>query len=353
MTLTSDGRWFLGKSDGTKFNASVYGIWNTSTVEWTSILQGDVNGDGLVDVIGRTHLGQWWATLNQGDGTGGGNLFLGYWKADMGFSDVVCGDFNGDGRDDVAGRTPSGQWWVGLSKPDSLGFTNLRFARWNSALAWGNVLVGDYNGDGRDDIAGLSETGIWQGILGNDDGSGEAVALGVWNPSLGFGDIRTGDFNGDGRTDIIGRSSGGQWWAAMAQAEVVGFNNELIGGWSTATEWTSVASGDFNGDGSTDLVGRASNGQWWGLMSDGTGGIRTNSLIGYWSRRVNWTGIITGDADGDGRDDIIGRIATSENSARGRIWVGRIGEGMMQSQAWGFNNTPADVEAKKIFFANF
>ena len=81
--------------------------------------------------------------------------------------------------------------------------------------------------------------------------------------------------------------------------------------------------------------------------------LRTNTLVGYWSRRVNWTGIITGDADGDGRDDIIGRIASADKSARGRIWVGRIGEGMMQSQAWGFVNVPAETEAKRIFFANF
>lgn len=139
----------------------------------------------------------------------------------------------------------------------------------------------------------------------------------------------------------------------MAKADVAAFDNVLIGGWATATEWTSVASGDFNGDGQTDIVGRASNGQWWGLMSDGTSQLRTNTLVGYWSRRVSWTGIITGDADGDGRDDIIGRIASSDASARGRIWVGRIGEGLMQSQAWGFVNVPAEVEAKKIFFANF
>lgn len=353
MTLVSDGRWFLGKSNGSQFDMSIYGIWNMN-VEWTSILQGDVNGDGLIDVIGRTHIGQWWVTLNQGDGTGGGNLFLGYWKADMGFSDVVCADFNGDGRDDVAGRTPSGQWWVGLSNADRLGFTNQRLARWTAEAVWAEVLVGDFNGDGMADIAGLADSGVWWGALGNEDGTGDVAALGVWSPALGFGDITTGDFNADGKTDIVGRAANGQWWAAMAKPDVIGFNNELIGGWSTRTEWTSVASGDFNGDGSTDIVGRASNGQWWGLMSDGTaGGLRTNTLVGYWSRRVNWTGIITGDADGDGRDDIVGRVASSQESARGRLWMGRLGEGMMQSEAWGFVGAPAELEAKKIFFANF
>lgn len=352
MTLASDGRWFLAKSDGSKFDTSVYGIWNMN-VQWTSILQGDIDGDGLMDVIGRTHIGQWWVTLNQGDGTGRGNQFLGYWKADMDFSDVVCGDFNGDGRDDVAGRTPSGQWWVGLSKADSLGFTNVKLARWTSAAQWDRVLTGDFNGDGRTDIAGLSDSGIWWGVLGNTDGTGEAVPLGVWKLSLGFEDIAAGDFNGDGRTDIVGRTSNGQWWAAMAKANITGFDNVLIGGWSTGTEWTSVATGDFNGDGQDDIVGRASNGQWWGLRSDGTSRIRPNTLVGYWSRNVTWTGIITGDADGDGKDDIIGRVASAEGLARGRLWVGRVVNGRLETGAWGFVSAPPDAETKSLFFGKF
>ena len=64
---------------------------------------------------------------------------------------------------------------------------------------------------------------------------------------------------------------------------------------------------------------------------------------------MTWTGIITGDADGDGRIDIIGRVAPSDESARGSLWVGKVGEGgsgLMSTQAWGFVGAPADSEAR-------
>lgn len=180
--------------------------------------------------------------------------------------------------------------------------------------------------------------------------------MGTWSPTLGFQDITSGDFNGDGRTDIAGRTNGGQWWAAMGNATEPGFENVLIGGWSPSTVWQSVAAGDFNNDGVMDIVGRAENGQWWGLMSDQSGGLRTNVLVGYWSRRVTWAGIVTGDADGDGQMDIIGRVAPTYESARGRLWVGKVGKGtsgLMSTEAWGFVNAPADSEARQIFFSRF
>ena len=61
------------------------------------------------------------------------------------------GDFNGDGRDDIAGRTPSGGWWVARSTGSQ--FINGLWGNWSSRVSWDDVLVGDFNGDGRDDLA--------------------------------------------------------------------------------------------------------------------------------------------------------------------------------------------------------
>jgi hypothetical protein len=134
----------------------------------------------------------------------------------------------------------------------------------------------------------------------------------------------------------------------------VGFTNALIGGWSTSVTWQSVNVGDFNGDGMADIIARASNGQWWGLLSDGTDGLRTNTHIGYWNPNVVWTGIVTGDADGDGRDDLIGRVATTYETARGRLWVAKIVDGaLMQTSKWGFQTAAEQVAARNIFFAGF
>lgn len=354
LTFASNGAWLLNTSDGTAFTQTTFGVWSTA-VQWDAVLEGDFNGDGLMDVAGRASNGQWWASINQGNGTASAPTLMIYWKPSLNITRYVSGDFNGDGRTDVAGLSSSGVWWVGLAKSDGVGFTNARMSAWSSALAFTSIQTGDFDGDGRTDIAGLASTGQWLGVVSKAGGGWESKSLGFWSPSLNFtGDIVAGDFNGDGRTDIAGRTAGGQWWAAMANSTTLGFTNSILGGWSTSVSWGSLVVGDFNGDGQSDILARASNGQWWGLMSNGTTGIRSNTHIGYWNPNVVWTGITAGDADGDGRDELIGRVATAPESARGTIWVANVVDGaLMQTTRWGFQGINASVETRNIFFSQY
>lgn len=69
-------------------------------------------------------------------------------------------------------------------------------------------------------------------------------------------------------------------------------------------------------------------------------------------RRLHWS---RGQEIG-GVSDIIGRVAPSAESARGRLWVGKLGEGvsgLMSTEAWGFFGVPAEVEARMTFFSRF
>jgi hypothetical protein len=324
-------------------------------VEWDAVLQGDFNGDGLMDAAGRTSIGQWWTSINQGNSTAAAPQFMIYWKPSLNIVEYVSGDFNGDGHTDVAGLSSSGVWWAGLAKTDSVGFTNARMGAWSSALTFTSIQTGDFDADGKTDIAGLTSTGQWVGLVSKAGGGWETKNLGFWSPSLNFTDaIVSGDFNGDGKTDIAGRTAAGQWWAAMANAGTVGFSNALIGGWSTFVTWSHINVGDFNGDGKTDIIAQSNIGQWWGLMSESTDGLRSNTHIGYWNPNVVWTGIMVGDPDGDGRDELLGRVATSSELARGRLWIAEIVDGaLMQTTKWGFQNVAATAEMRNQFFANF
>ncbi len=86
-----------------------------------------------------------------------------------------------------------------------------------------------------------------------------------------------GDFNGDGLDDIAGRA-GAQWWIALSNG--VTSVNQLWTGWSTGVTWNNVMAADYDGDGRTDIAGRAG-GQWWVARS--TSSAFANQLWGGWA----------------------------------------------------------------------
>src|SRR5262249_45837802 len=73
------------------------------------------------------------------------------------------------------------------------------------------------------------------------------------------------------RQDLVGRDSQtGQWWVADSDGSS-SFSNSLFATWSPAVTWVDVHTGDFNGDGSDDIVGRdLATGNWWVGVSTGT-----------------------------------------------------------------------------------
>src|SRR5215831_6122454 len=77
----------------------------------------------------------------------------------LNFHDVLTGDFNGDGKQDIAGRTDNGEWWVSLSTGSN--FSNYLWTTWNEAAGWQHVMAADFNGDGKTDIAGMTSAGQW------------------------------------------------------------------------------------------------------------------------------------------------------------------------------------------------
>ena len=102
---------------------------------------GDFSGDGVADLIGRDLAsGTWWV------GTSIGTAFAEHvwarWSAAVTSADVQLGDFDGDGRLDIAGRAPDGSWWVGLSNGDA--FVTSRWGAWYAGINWADVHTGQF-----------------------------------------------------------------------------------------------------------------------------------------------------------------------------------------------------------------
>jgi uncharacterized repeat protein (TIGR01451 family) len=224
----------------------------------------------------------------------------------VGWHYVVTGDFLGNGKTDIAGMTASGQWWVAVSNGSS--FTNQLWTTWNAAAGWHDVVAGDFLGNGKTDIAGMTAGGQWWVALSTGSSFMNSLWT-TWNPNVTWADIKVGDFEGDGKADIAGRvQATGQWWTALSTGS--SFVNSLWATWSAAVTWVDVKVGDFDGDGKTDVTGRwLQGGSWWTGISTGSSFSTTQWTA--WNPNVTWADVQVGDFDGDGKADISGRVLQS------------------------------------------
>jgi hypothetical protein len=120
--------------------------------------------------------------------------------------------------------------------------------------------VGDFNGDGKDDIAtfvGDTKTGSGRGdvYVSLSTGSGFGLAK-VWHGNFSTAGAvpRVGDFNGDGMDDIafFTRGTTADVYVALSTGSYFGLSTKWQGNFCIGQEWPEV--GDFNGDGKDDIV---------------------------------------------------------------------------------------------------
>jgi Ca2+-binding RTX toxin-like protein len=168
---------------------------------WSVVGVADYNGDGRDDILWRHssgEIGQWVAQPNGSFANNGGaaaNL------VDPSWSVVASGDFNGDGRADILWRHISGVYaeWQG----SATGKLNNAGAVLGGAT--GTVVgSGDFNGDGRDDIVMRNAaTGAIGVYLGQGNGQFAAFTPSAQVADLNWKIAAIGDYNGDGRDDLI------------------------------------------------------------------------------------------------------------------------------------------------------
>jgi len=235
------GQWWVAQSTGSEFVSRPWGTWNTQAT-WLNVVSGDFNGDGLEDIAGRNQAtGDWWVSISNGDTFTTSKW--GKWSPTTNWVDVYATDVDGDGRTDLVGRVAaSGDWWVARST--AAGFENQRWGTWSSSTNWVDVLPADVDGDGRADLVGRSaQTGYWWVALSNGN-QFLTTRWGKWSPTTNWVDVHAADVDGDGRTDLVGRvAASGDWWVALARDSE--FANQRWGTWSSSTNWVDVQVGAF------------------------------------------------------------------------------------------------------------
>ncbi|MEU0741180.1 FG-GAP-like repeat-containing protein [Streptomyces sp. NPDC006134] len=245
---------------------------------------------------------------------------------------VVRHDYNGDGRSDMAAWYDYSDGHDGLHtlKAATDGTIQQPFGSYSSAVgSWAaenmQFSTGDYNGDGRGDMAALY--GYSDGsvklftALGKADGGFEPPSP-SWSANPGGWTaknmtLHSGDFNGDGRDDLAAwydYDNGDDRLFTFTATTSGGFNAPFPSWANTNNDWNrdnlKFVSGDWDADGRDDLGGlyRYADGsiKMFSFLTKADGGFQastaswSSSTFGDWSR----THVNAGDFNGDGRDDV-------------------------------------------------
>jgi hypothetical protein len=251
----------LGNGDGS-FSAKPTTVVYAQPITGGDVIDGtmaavDFNGDGKLDlaVVGDyVSAGGVTILLGNGDGTfaaTGPNLDL---TAD--FALIATGDFNGDGIQDFVspnyfefGGSPT----IFLGKGDgTFTFKKTSFTLDSFPTA---VVAGDFNSDGILDLAFSDLNGV-EIALGNGDGTfNETSASPIVVPNELYS-LQVGDFNHDGKPDIAGLDDYNNQIVVLLGAGDGTFSvtKATPGVNASFNPPHQIASADFNGDGVPDLT---------------------------------------------------------------------------------------------------
>ncbi|MER6949580.1 VCBS repeat-containing protein [Nonomuraea sp. NPDC000554] len=267
----------------------------------------DFNGDGKDDVVTFTHgtdADVYVATSNGAkfDGTSvKWHDFFG-----LGGETPYTGDFTGDGKDDIVTFTHGSTADVYVAPSTGTGFGTA--TKWNDFFAPAGEIpaVGDFNGDGKDDIVTFTRGANADVYVATSTGTGFTGGA-KWHDFFALnGEFpAVGDVNGDGKDDLIVFTQGttADVYVALSTGTSFAPATKVHDHFAPAGEQPRV--GDFNGDGKADIATFTSDdlADVYVALSDGAGfgpGMKWNDFFAPGGEFP-----YTGDYDGDGKDDIV------------------------------------------------
>lgn len=275
----------------------------------------DFNGDGKLDIVVANEQSSN-VTVLLNDGKGGfveskGSPF----PAGHNLNDIAIGDFNGDGKPDMAFANHEQKSLTILLGDGQGGF---RPAPGSPVQVLSNphthgVAAGDFNGDGNLDLVteswGENKVSVLSG-----DGRGNFSSPGVQFDvgKMPYQRVRAADVNGDAKADIITTNLEGGNVTVLLSDGRGGFKQPAGSPFPCGDSPFSVAIGDVNKDGKPDLAivnspssaaGRTGKDGLTILPGDGAGGFKMMAGSPFATNKIP-NRLAIGDVNGDGIADV-------------------------------------------------
>ncbi|MEW5796694.1 MAG: FG-GAP-like repeat-containing protein [Candidatus Zixiibacteriota bacterium] len=292
------------------------------------VVSADFDGDGDIDLAVLNSV----VTLDDKSlymmwNDGGGGFTIGTRYALNCPQDVVAGDFDYDGDMDLA-ISDDNKCWAGTSgrvvilvndgtgsfnQGDQVLITGLP----SGPAALSGLSVGDFNGDGLDDLA-VAALSAGKVLLATNNGSADFEVWTELTISQYPAGLAADDFDRDGDWDI----AIGHWTTGVLTVLVNSGSGVFTSTTYPVGDFYGVYSGDLNHDGFTDLACGNSHNDWFlVLMNDGHGSFDSRSVpvSGYTAHSI-----CPIDLDGDTDLDLAitastYRVAMFENDGTGEF----------------------------------
>ena len=259
----TNGDMWLWAMDGVSNHVDYY-VRTVAEADWEIRAVADFTGDQRPDLLWRNKsTGQLYLWSMDGAASRA-EAYVG--TVDTAYDIESYGDYNGDGKADLAWRAASGELWAWFMdgpvvvEQMYVGTVDPVYRIEASA---------DFNGDGLCDVLwrGTAQGDVWIWLVQDNEEPIEAC-VGVV-PDAGYQIAAAADFGGDGKADILWRhvTQGDVWlWTMDGETK----SSEAMIGVVADTNYEIVSTGDYNGDFATDILWwNSANGEVWVWLMDG------------------------------------------------------------------------------------